>query len=264
MSKTVIRVLCSTAGASVGYGFMVTSDTVDKPVLVRLGGRANSLGSAPLVQCGVWCATSVFVALAASGCSALRLLCGCGMVTSVSTYLWMRRRSPQDFPTTTPTSALPSTPFPSSAVPSRLAHHTHPLRPYAWMFVTLVLCATMLDPLFDTAHARSSLVRTCAHTCAHAPVPAILQLGAVIVVAFLANAMLATTQFKLAALMAATSVSSVILCQYKGCCGHTGTTQYFLERMVGLGLGFKVLGFCWSKPGSSPCSHRVGGCAWTV
>lgn len=32
-------------------------------------------------------------------------------------------------------------------------------------------------------------------------------------------------------------VHQVISCQYIGCCGHTGSIHYFLERLVTVGIG---------------------------
>jgi hypothetical protein len=44
---------------------------------------------------------------------------------------------------------------------------------------------------------------------------------------------LVRTNYAQASYVTASAMFAVALCQYTGCCGHTGSLRYALERMVG-------------------------------
>lgn len=61
------------------------------------------------------------------------------------------------------------------------------------------------------------------------------QIAAINTLVCAASILLSTSQFKLASLLTVTSLVAVTLCQYcQAGCGHAGSTQYFLERLVGV------------------------------
>lgn len=47
-------------------------------------------------------------------------------------------------------------------------------------------------------------------------------------------------RFRLAASLTTFTFVAVVLCQYKGCCGNTGSTEYYLARTISVSHKLQV------------------------